>query len=308
MTSDGSSHGSVPSALARLRSDLVFIEKYERGRPTGQFLLKDPGTDEVWEFGPEEKFLCEQLDGESSFEVIRARYERHFGSPLPIDQLESFVNQLDFEELLVHSVAEQEWIQYWDPEEAFIPTHRYPLFDPDPFLTWLHPHVRWIFTPAFVVASLLTIALGLFFLVYHWTVLLDDMYAIWTPKYFLLLIPVGVGITQVIHEFAHGIVCKHYGGQVKEGGIILVYHFIFKFYLRRSQTMLIAQKEMYKKCLVPLAGLWCQWLLAAIGIIAVVCVVDHDGYAHYFWTALWSTAAWGSFHNMNISHRRDAHF
>lgn len=295
-------------ALPCLRRDLDILPRIERGRPTGEYLIKDPTAHDIFEIREEEYFICRYLDGETPLETIQSLYEDRFQTPLPREDLEAFIHQLDFQELLVESIVEKEFIRYWDPEEAFIPTRRYPLFDPDLLLQWLYRHLWWIFTPGFGAVSLGVVALGLYLLVSRWDQLLNDMYTVWVPSWFIFLIPVGVGVVQVIHELSHGLVATHYGGHVHEGGIMVVYHFIFKFYILRSQTMMIPTRDKSKRCLVAFVGLYCQLLLAALGIVMCCLVVTPEGYAYYFWTMVWSTAAWGAVHNANVAHRRDLHF
>jgi putative peptide zinc metalloprotease protein len=299
---------TVDQALPQFRSDLEIVPTIGRFDRTTGWIIRDPRDGWTYELGEPEYFICQQLDGETTLETIQARYQDRFNASIDLDELQAVVHQLDFETLLVARVADKAFIEYWDPEEAFIPHRQFPLFDPDPILQWLHRSGGWIFTPAFVVVSLAVIAFGGYLLVSRWNDLMNEMFEIWTPRMFPLLIPVGVGIVQVIHELSHGLVCTHYGGHVREAGVATVYRFIPKFYLKRSQTMMIQSRSVYKRCLVPLAGLYCQLLLASIGIIVSLFIVGRDGYAHYFWTAVWSTAAWGAFHNSNIAHQRDAHF
>ncbi|HEV8440149.1 MAG TPA: efflux RND transporter periplasmic adaptor subunit [Methylomirabilota bacterium] len=299
---------TVGERLPQFRSDLEVVPTTSRFNRTSGCIIRDPKDGWTYELGEEAYFICQQLDGATTLETVRTRYQERFHTPIELDRVEAVVHQLDFENLLVTSVVDKDFIHYWDPEEAFIPHHQYPLFDPNPLLQRLHRSLWWLFTPAFVALSLGIIAFGGYLLVSRWEQLLNDMYLIWVPSMFFLLIPVGVGVVQVMHELSHGLVCTHYGGHVREAGIATVYRIIPKFYLKRSQTMMIRSRNVYKRCLVPLAGLYCQLFLGSIGIIVSSLIIGHDGYAFYFWTALWSTALWGAFHNANIAHQRDAHF
>ncbi|MEJ2272368.1 MAG: hypothetical protein P8X91_07795, partial [Candidatus Bathyarchaeota archaeon] len=56
-------------------------------------------------------------------------------------------------------------------------------------------------------------------------------------------VPVAVGLSQgcspvgTLHEFAHGLTCKHYGGEVREIGFLLMY-FMPCFYCNVSDAWL----------------------------------------------------------------------
>lgn len=301
----GSSEPGLPFFPA-LRSDLEILPRPVRGAAASGFLIKDPRTQEVFEMEAEEYFLCQQLDGHTALGTVCKRFESRFGVPVPLEDVEAFVRQLDFQGLLVTNVTAG-MIHYWDPEGGVIPQRRYPLFNPDPVLQWLDRRLWWCFSRPFIIASFVFIALGLYALSLHWTQLINNLYAIWRIPYYPLLILVGVFCVQVPHEFSHGLVGTHYGARVTEAGWMTFYHFIPKFYLHRRQTLAITTRDRSKLYWVFFVGLYCQLLLASLGIIGSL-LVHPGGYAYYFWTALWSTAAVGFVHNSNIAHRRDLHF
>ncbi len=298
--------GTSLSSYPALRSDVEVLPRPGRGLSRGGFLLKDRRTQKVFEMEAEEAFLCRQLDGQTPLGTVRERFERHFGVPVSPEEVEAFVRQLDFQGLLVANVTKG-MIHYRDPEEKLIPLRRYPLFNPDPVLQWLDRHLWWCFTRPFLIASFAWIVLGLYVLLSHWTQLINNMYAIWQIPYYPLLILVGVFCVQVPHEFSHGLVGTHYGARVTEAGWMTFYYFIPKFYLHRRQTLAITTRDRAKVYWVFFAGLYCQLLLASLGIIGSL-LVRPGGDAYYFWTALWSTAAMGIVHNSNIAHRRDLYF
>jgi RND family efflux transporter MFP subunit len=295
----------VPNALPHLRRDLEIVTRQERRKVTGEFLLRDPKTGDVFEVGEFEHAVCRALDGQTSVEEVQQRLERRFGSAPPIDEIWALVRQLDFNGLLETNITPG-MISYWDPE-SFVPRRRWVLLNPDPICIWLHEKLWWMFTTAFVVVTLAIIAFGGYLFCANMSALIDDMLWIWSPSYFILIIPVGILCVSVPHEFMHGVVSTHYGGHVTRAGFFIMYGFIPKFYLERRQTRMIMTRDKYKVCIVYAAGLYTQFLLASIGIICTTLLVAPGGNAYAFWTALWSTASWGAVHNCNISHRRDAH-
>jgi len=289
-----------------MRSDLEILPETRRGRPTGSFLLRDPHTEKIFQMEEEDYFICQQFDGQTALPTIQERYEKQFRTSLAHDHLEAFIRQLDFQGLLVTRVTE-EMVHFWDPEEGIIVVRRYPIFNPDSLLTWLYAHLWWSFTLPFFLVSLGIMGIGLLLFALHWSQLIHAMSEIWRPGYLPLLVLVGIPLVQVPHEFAHGLVSIHYGGKVTEAGLMVFYYILPKFYVNRQQTLAIPSPDKAKFCWIFFIGLYWQLLMISIGVMAAL-LATPGGYAHHFWTALWSTAAIGALHNANISHRRDAHF
>lgn len=294
-------------ALPALRPDIDILSQRKRRSSSGSFLMKDLKTGRIFEVGKEEYFICQQLDGQTRLDTIQARYKSHFGAILPREDLEALIRQLQFEGLLVTSVT-KEMIHFWDdPEEGIIVTRRVPLYNPDHFLQWLYAHLWWCFSRSFFLGSLVVVVTGLVLLVTNWTQLINSLYASWRVQNFPLLIPVGIFCVTVPHEFVHGLVSTHFGGNVTEAGWTIFYHFLPKFYLDRRKTLAIPSPNKSNISWILFAGLYCQLFLASLGIIFSL-LVTPEGSAYSFWTAVFGTAAMGFVHNMNIGHRRDAHY
>jgi biotin carboxyl carrier protein len=292
--------------LPRLRADVELLPKHQWGKPTGLGVLREPKTREVYDLGEREYLICRSLDGTMSFEAIRERLEREFGTPAAIEEVTDFVRQLEFEHLLEKPISTG-MLRSWD-EGKLVPAARYVLFNPDRFLVWLHARTEWwLFSRPVAVASLIPIAFGAYLLVSRWEDLSAAMWEVWTLEHVLLLASVGVGVVQVIHEFAHGLVATHYGSHVTNGGFAVIFRVVPKFFLDRRQSSIIISRSLFERCYVHLVGLHVQLFLAGVGIIAAALIVSPDGSAYWFWTALWSTALWGAVHNTNIGRPRDAY-
>jgi RND family efflux transporter MFP subunit len=297
----------VSEPLPRLREDVELLPKLQRGKHTGRGVLRDPKTREVYELGEREYLICRCLDGATPLEAIRERLEREFDAPAAREEVEEFVRQLEFEDLIQEPTTSG-MLRSWD-EGKLIPGERHVLFNPDRFLVWLHARIGWwFFSRPVAVASLCVIAFGAHLLVARWDELSAAMWAVWTLEHVLLLAAVGVLVVQVTHEFSHGLVCTHYGGHVTSAGVGIILRILPKFYLDRRQTAIVMHRGVFARCYVHLVGLHCQLFLASIGIIAAALIVAPDGPAYWFWTTLWSTALWGAVHNANIGRPRDLYF
>src|SRR4029453_11608442 len=66
------------------------------------------------------------------------------------------------------------------------------------------------------------------------------------------------------HEFAHAIACKHFGGEVREMGLLLIY-FQLAFYCNVSDAWLFPQTA--KRLWVTFAGPYFELVLWAVAVI-----------------------------------------
>jgi hypothetical protein len=100
-------------------------------------------------------------------------------------------------------------------------TPRLRLFDPGPAIDFLTQNCRWLFTaPAVVVLFLLLIA-GLGRLFAHWSFFTSEVLRVASTHpllsmllFYFCFVPVGL-----LHELAHGMVCRWFGGEVVEVGL-----------------------------------------------------------------------------------------
>ena len=72
-----------------------------------------------------------------------------------------------------------------------------------------------------------------------------------------------MGVVTLCHEFAHGLTCKHHGGEVHEVGFLLLY-FMPSFYCNVSDAWLIGERS--KRLWITLAGGYCDLLFWSIGV------------------------------------------
>ncbi|MFC4098450.1 daptide biosynthesis intramembrane metalloprotease [Paenibacillus xanthanilyticus] len=71
-------------------------------------------------------------------------------------------------------------------------------------------------------------------------------------------------LTTAVHELAHGMVCKYYGGRVQQMGAMLFY-FNLAMFCDVSDTYRFKRKR--HKLAVLFAGIFSQWVMSAIGML-----------------------------------------
>src|SRR5438094_10421162 len=121
----------------------------------------------------------------------------------------------------------------------------------------------FFFTPYFIVISATTIACALVLTAASHAAILRDMSGLWRVEN-LLLAWIAVFVVTAGHEFAHGLTCKRFGGEVHEMGFLLIY-FQPAFYCNVSDAWLIAEKS--KRLWVTISGPYLEIFLWALAVI-----------------------------------------
>ncbi|MEK7215900.1 MAG: hypothetical protein AAB289_09935, partial [Chloroflexota bacterium] len=255
----------------------------------GRHVIKHPGTGEFFQVGPEEHFLIMQLDGRQDAETACQAFVGRFGQALTEKEMHQFVEMARRQGLL-----EEERRRYEDsprsqaqlgnecetqlgngsetPSPSPAPlVHRQSilywratLFDPERVITWLEPKLRFCWTGAFLACSAAWIALALVLVWVNGGELVTRFQGTLSFQTFALAWLTMMVVT-TLHEFAHGLTCKHHGGDVHEIGFLLMY-FMPCFFWNVSDAWLFKEKS--KRLWVMFAGGYCEMLVWALAVFA----------------------------------------
>jgi multidrug efflux pump subunit AcrA (membrane-fusion protein) len=298
-------------------------------RHDGGHVVKDPSNGFYFELGGQEAFLLERLDGSKSSDEICEEFDRFFDEPLTIEELAEFIglarsrgflqpgsspegrapieqNVDDTNADLLGSALESS-LAADDPvvlkHQQHILFWRKSLFDPDRLFGWLEPQIRFIWTRAFLYSSMTVIGLAMFVawsngaqLVTHFS----QAFRIET----LLLAWLALGIVTTFHEFAHGLTCKRYGGEVHEIGFLLMF-FMPCFYCNVSDAWLIPEKS--KRLWVTFAGGYCDLCVWALAIL-VWRISFQDSLLNYLAWVVLAIAGGRVFFNFNPLIKLDGYY
>lgn len=238
------------------------------------WVVKDPVGLKYYRFQEEEYAILNMLDGTVSLDDIKHQFEAEFPpQKIKLEELQSFLGQLHQSGLILTSnhgqgkqLFKRRGERRWKETLAActnILAIRFKGVDPERFLNWLYPRTAWIFSPITVFFSVLLMFVALSLVLVEFDVFrskLPSFYQFFTPTNGLLLAAV-LGCTKVLHEFGHGLTCKHFGGECHEMGVMILV-LTPCLYCNVSDSWMLPSK--WRRAAIGFAGIYVEVLLAAI--------------------------------------------
>jgi multidrug resistance efflux pump len=222
----------------------------------GKHVVKDLRSGEFFLLGEQECFLLLRLDGRSDAAAVRAAFEERFSEPLSDEDLQAFLESAREQRMLVGAEAPPRArtnVLYW----------RKRLWDPDRLFSRLEPRLRFLWTPAFAVLSGIAVLLAAAVLFAN----RDDVARSVADALRWESVVLGwfvLGACGVLHECAHGLTCRHHGGEVREVGVLFLY-FMPCFYCNVSDAWLFRERS--KRMAVMLAGVVADLVVWAAAVL-----------------------------------------
>ena len=299
--------------LPRIRPDLVI-----RCTGEGEYVVKCPADGSYFRMGEVEHFLLTQLDGQKSARSVRDAYKERFRERLGSSDLNEFLDAIKPLGLLELSESEQKLLRSMsssngtdDDEDSetgkrgrgSILFFRRNIFDPDRLLNALEPQLQFVWTRGFVVVTALMMFAALL--------------VVWNSRHELVttfsdgfrwetvtIVWITLILATTLHEFAHGLTCKHYGGEVREIGVLFAL-FTPCFYCNVTDAWLIPKKS--HRLWVTLAGGYCDLCLWALAVFVWRLTVQDSLVNYVAWVVL--TVCGGRlFINLNPLLRMDGYY
>src|SRR5687768_7736226 len=158
----------------RMRPDLVAERHRYQGRIS--WVVKDPVGLKYFRFQEGEFFILQMLDGNTSLDDIKDAFEAEFPpDKISVEELQHFIGSLHRSGLILANVPGQGTQLRKRRDERVrkemlqaltnILAIRFKGVDPNRFLEWLHPYVKWMFARwavigwfALVLSALLLVA------------------------------------------------------------------------------------------------------------------------------------------------------
>jgi multidrug efflux pump subunit AcrA (membrane-fusion protein) len=141
---------------------------------------------------------------------------------------------------------------------------RFSLFNPDRFLSWLDSKIGWMIGRPFIAGSFVMMAVAALGMLIRGTE--AAAYTSYTYEaYGLAIILLFTLIITTLHEFAHGLACKHFGGEVPEVGVLMIFYVLPALYCNVSDIHRFGRKR--ERVWVIAAGIYWQLLVATAGAL-----------------------------------------
>ena len=256
----------------RTRGDLVVRRQQVQGDVA--WIVKDPLKLSYFRFRDEEYALLTMFDGQASLDEIRQQFERRFmPRRISVEEIARFVGELYRSGLLVADVpgqAEQFLRRQGENQRKRLLTAagsvlalRVPVFDPDRLLARLDRTFGWFFTPAAAIVSLGLILSAVLLVAVQFDVFMARLPAFHQffarENWFYMALM--LALAKVLHEFGHGLSCKHFGGECHEMGAMLLV-FTPCLYCNVTDSWMLRSK--WQRAAVGAAGMYVELVLAAI--------------------------------------------
>jgi putative peptide zinc metalloprotease protein len=260
------------SLTLRMRPDLSSRKQRYNGQEF--WVVKEPVGLNYFRFHEEEFAILCMLDGQSSLEDIKERFETEFTpQKITFQDLQQFVGMLHRSGLVISEATGQgqQLRRRRDKKkrkETFskfsnVFALRFRGIDPERLLNWMHPYFGWVFSPVARCMALVLALSALSLVAVQFDIFrsrLPSFHEFFGPHNWIYLAVV-MGTVKVMHEFGHGLSCKHYGGECHEIGLMLLV-FTPCLYCNVSDSWMLPSK--WKRAFIGAAGMYVEVVLASI--------------------------------------------
>jgi multidrug efflux pump subunit AcrA (membrane-fusion protein) len=253
-----------PSPQFRLRPDLERSEQRHQGASV--LVVKDPIARRYFRFTEGQAALLALMEEPIDATSLALAVSEKFGQTISPESINAFFKSLE-QKLLLDTPQVRETLEAMGGQqrkERNLLYWKLAAIDPERVFAWLLPRTRWAFTPAFHVIGILTILCGFEIFYSNWHELSASAPRLFSGYGLLLIFPV-IFMVVTIHEFSHGLTCRHFGGKVHEVGFMLIY-FQPAFYCDVSDSWLFPSRR--NRLWVTLAGGYVQFIVW--GMCAIV--------------------------------------
>ena len=256
----------------RVRPDLKARRQRYQGRV--YWVVKDPVGLQYFRFEEEEFAILQMLDGQSSLEDIAEKFEAEFPpQTIRVEELQNFIGMLHRSGLVL-SDSHGQGIQLKKRSDerrrkefvgavSNILSIRFKGFDPELILDAMYPWVRWFFSPTATFFSLLLALSALTLVIVQFDIFqskLPSFQSFFDAQNWLLIAAV-LGVTKIIHEFGHGLSCKHFGGECHEMGIMFLV-LTPCLYCNVSDSWMLPNR--WHRAAIGAAGMYLEIVIASI--------------------------------------------
>ena len=257
---------------------LIWQENTDDGKPVIVAMIR--GRDSFFRFPPEQWNIIELFDGTRSWEDVAALHAELYGTRFDPDDLREFTSGLDavnfwYRTPLEKNIALQQKLEEGRHQHAHkrskwgdVAHMQFSAWDPDRYFNQIYPRLKWLYSRWFGIVCLVLFGFMIYVFAANWGQIAQDslLFYSFTQKtagdlaeFWLLFL-----ILAFFHESAHGLTCKHYGGQVHAMGFHLIY-LTPAFFVDVSEAFVYAGR--WQRFLIILAGIGVEMIFCAMATV-----------------------------------------
>ena len=256
----------------RKRPDLVATRHRYQGK--SYWNVKDPVGLHYFRFQDEEYFILNLLDGEISLDEIKEEFEAEFPpQKIKYEEIGQFLGMLHKSGMVISDAPlqgqellkrhkkrrNQEILQKF----ANILSLRFRGINPEHLLRWLDKYFYWMYNPKVVACTLLFDLTALLLVAVNF----DEFHAK-LPEFHQFFtvgnafwLAVVLAVTKILHEFGHGLTCKHFGGECHEMGMMLLV-LTPALYCNVSDSWMLPNK--WHRTYIGIGGMYVELFIASV--------------------------------------------
>ena len=294
----------------RVRNDLI-IQQIKGKDGAVHYVIKDPITRSFFKVGEPEYFIIKNLDGRKAIDEIIRIFKEKFEADIEKSEIEAFVGHMQELCFLDNDLTRQELLKKQKDADRDRPRTllgrlvfiKLKAIDPGRLFDRMIDHVRFFFTGKFVWFASLLIIISFMIALNNGRQLAEGFVGLLNLQGIIILY-LSMFVVIILHEFAHGLTCRHYGGEVREIGFLLIY-FQPAFYCNVSDAWLFPEK--HKRLWVSFSGGFFQIFIWAVAFL-IWRVTQQDLLLNKFALATLSFTGIATLFNFNPLLRYDGYY
>jgi putative peptide zinc metalloprotease protein len=234
------------------------------------------GANQLYRFTPEQWELVQLFNGERSYEDVSKTYKERTGVYFSPEQIREYVSELDEiwytspqePNVLAAEKGAEERHRRAAKKSQDVTTITVGHWDPDVYLNHLHEKAKFIYTGWFTLLTLILFGIMSVIFVDGWSEIGSDTLKFYNftqkgfgdiVEFWLLFCFLGF-----FHESAHGLTCKHFGGEVHKMGFLL-YYLQPCFFVDVTEVYIYAGK--WARIATSIAGIWVELIFCSFASI-----------------------------------------
>ena len=254
-----------------VRSDLRF--DHRSGVGNSQVVIEDPIRGKFFQVGVDEYRLIASLDGKKRLtdvlqvvDIGSGSHEMTADRAIKICQwlvqnnlvFGHSVNNLKQLESQARMVNRQKMMGLLNPISC-----KFKLFSPNHFLASIQPYTQWLFSIWMLIIWLGFAVFALTILWNDWDKLGGASTGIFAGSSWIWLLLIWAAL-KVVHEAAHGIACRRFGGEVPEAGVLLLL-FTPMAYVNVTSMWRFANR--WHRIVVAAAGMYVELFISFLSLV-----------------------------------------